>query len=131
MRVSGAKFTSPQTGGYHGGKCFQLLGRICPQVDFCALQACVPEPQRELSDVAGRLKRMHSATVPQDVRRDSLSGDRGPGLRYSCYMLGQDVLKPGPRHGPTGCVQEQLRIPIDWTRLQPFRNGGRCFFPQG
>ena len=60
----------------HGGKRLEFLGRIGTQVDLGALQAGVSEPERDLSNVAGCLQRVHGTRVPQHMRTDGLAGNR-------------------------------------------------------
>ena len=43
--VGSLELASLQAERRHGGECFQLLGRVCPEIDFRDVQAGVPEPR--------------------------------------------------------------------------------------
>ena len=54
----------------------ELLGWIRAQIHLCRLDAGMAEPERDLADIAGGLKRVHGTAVPQYMRGDVLCRDR-------------------------------------------------------
>ena len=82
------------------GEGLELLRRVGPQIDFSALHAGVTEPKRYLANVTRRLKGVHCAGVPENVRRHPLLGDRRLFRRRSGNMLSQDLFETGSGHCP-------------------------------
>lgn len=88
------------------------------------------KPERDLADIAGSLKRMHGAAVPQHMRGHVLCGDRGCQAFGGRHMLPEPVGEPVPCHLATITVQEQFGPHIAWPDSQPRANGGLGLLPE-
>src|SRR5713226_8062501 len=97
----------------------QLLGGIDPEIGFGALEARMPEPQRDLADVAGCRERVHGAAMSKHVRRHPLSQQRGPLLGSGRDMLRQTKGEAVAAHPFAVAVEEQLWGGGVWTSHQP------------
>jgi hypothetical protein len=76
-----------------GGKRFEFFCRVCAQIDLSTLQAGVPKPEGDLSDVSRGLERVHGAGVTKYLWGNPLATDGGLRLRSFHSVLGEDVLE--------------------------------------
>lgn len=69
----------------------ELLGWIRTQIHLSRLDAGMAEPQRDLADIAGGVKRVHRAAVSQHMRGHGLCRDRWGRVFGSRHMLPEPV----------------------------------------
>ena len=104
-------------------KC-ELLGWIRAQVDLCRLDAGMPEPERDFTDIASGLKRVHRTAMPQYMRCDVFCGNRRSRAFGCRHMLSELIGESISRHPATITVQEQFWSRIARPDSQPSANGG-------
>src|SRR5713101_7079107 len=88
------------------------------------------EPQGDLTDVSGRLERVHRAAMAENVRGHPLARDRGLYAGRGDDMLGEDILEPRPGHCATDAVEEQREIVVGRANREPGPDSDRCLLPQ-
>jgi len=85
--------------GCRDGKSFQLGHRIGAQIDLGALQAGMPEPKGDLSNVLCGQQCMHCAGMTQDMWGDTLLAYGRLFARSRCDVLGEDPGAAPPKGG--------------------------------
>ena len=108
----------------------QFLGGVRAKVYFRGLEALVPQPQRDLADVAGGLKGVQCAGVPQDMGRHLPSRDRRFGPCCCCDMQRETRGEAAPGHPPSHRVQEQAAVGSLGADGEPCTERNACFPPQ-
>ena len=88
------------------------------------------KPQRYLADIAGGLKHVHRAAMPQHMRRYRLSGKGGHDVCRHCGVLCQDIFESGARHRPAGVIQEKRRVAVLRSDRDPSTDRGGGFLPE-
>ena len=130
--VGGFEAAGAQVGGNHRFERFEFHGRVSARVHLGRLHVRVSEPERDLTQVLGRLEHRQGAGVPQNVRRDVLRRQGRARAGSDLDMLVEDVLEPRPRQRLAARTDEHLRR---WRRSpadrQPRPQCGGRDFPQG
>lgn len=88
------------------------------------------KPEGNLPNVSGRSERVDGAGMAQNVWGHALCGDGWLRARGRGYMLREDVLESGSRHGVTGGIEEQFLVTMAWAHGEPRLYCRDCLFPQ-